>query len=520
MEILNRREVREGDGTEGLVTIYIPGSKGGNGRHEPIAGLALGWPNAHLGNPLGSPPQSGTPPPDVRLWAIPSPPSEIVSRPDSPRGDGSCPFFVGKLLDSLRDGPAAADVYIGADFANFRRARELAAGRGLPLLWANPLKFVRAPERLVLLRALDAKIPYPPEWERLKPTLPVFGPEQEVLALKKFGAGVTDAFKATFAVAEKCAFPFADIVPPLPSDIFPTTLRDEVLARLRAAPDLSWAERERAQRELAVIEKAGFGPYFLVVHDIVEFARRSGILHNLKGSGAGSFLAWLLGISHVNPAAFGLYFERFLNSGRADPPDIDLDFDSRFRDKVLSYVLERYGGGRTGAAFVCSLKNYRARSALYETARAFGLPPDESRALSKKAPYFAEPDYLKTAKPAAGYLDVWKLGQVAEMVLKQDEIDGLITIGLGTAMVKAMFPDVDQETLTGLIKMIDNNLIATYKKFPKPTIIIEPSADVEPESAKMLEAARVPVYTTPERAADVMGVLYRRKLYLDKVGSA
>ncbi len=142
----------------------------------------------------------------------------------------------------------------------------------------------------------------------------------------------------------------------------------------------------------------------------------------------------------------------------------------------------------------------------------------------------AAQEEIKTVIPAFGNaknpvdltanLDVWKLGQVAEMVLKQPEIDGLITIGLGTAMVKAMFPDVDQETLTGLIKMIDNNLITTYKKFPKPTIVIEPSADVEPESAKILEAARVPVYTTPERAADVMGVLYRRKLYLDKVGAA
>jgi acyl-CoA synthetase (NDP forming) len=117
-------------------------------------------------------------------------------------------------------------------------------------------------------------------------------------------------------------------------------------------------------------------------------------------------------------------------------------------------------------------------------------------------------------------LDVWKLGQAAEIVLKQPEIDGLITIGLGTAMVKAMFPDVDQETLTGLIQMIDNNLITTYKKFDKPVVVIEPSADVEPESAKIMEKARIPVYTTPEKAADVMGVLYRRKQYLEKVGSA
>jgi acyl-CoA synthetase (NDP forming) len=114
-------------------------------------------------------------------------------------------------------------------------------------------------------------------------------------------------------------------------------------------------------------------------------------------------------------------------------------------------------------------------------------------------------------------LDVWKLGQAAEIVLKQPEIDGLITIGVGTAMIKTMFPDVDQETLLGLVKMIDNNLVSSYKKYEKPVVIIEPSADVEPESAKILEASRFPVYTTPERAADVMGIQYRRKQYLDKI---
>jgi acetyl-CoA synthetase (ADP-forming) len=115
-------------------------------------------------------------------------------------------------------------------------------------------------------------------------------------------------------------------------------------------------------------------------------------------------------------------------------------------------------------------------------------------------------------------LNIWNLGNAAEIVLKQPEIHGLITIGLGTAMIKAMFPDVDQETVTGLIKSIDNNLVKSYKKFDKPVIVIEPSADAEPESAKIIESQRIPVFTTPERAADVMGVLYRRKQYLEKIG--
>jgi acyl-CoA synthetase (NDP forming) len=106
---------------------------------------------------------------------------------------------------------------------------------------------------------------------------------------------------------------------------------------------------------------------------------------------------------------------------------------------------------------------------------------------------------------------------VPGMVLKQPEIHGLVTIGLGTAILKTMFPDVPQEDLAGIYQWLNGQLISSYQKHGKPVIVIDPSADVEPESAKIMEAARVPVYTTPERAADVMGVLYRRKLYLDKV---
>jgi acyl-CoA synthetase (NDP forming) len=95
----------------------------------------------------------------------------------------------------------------------------------------------------------------------------------------------------------------------------------------------------------------------------------------------------------------------------------------------------------------------------------------------------------------------------------------MITISLGTSIIKTMFPDVADEDLHGMYEWINNTLLSTYKKYDKPVIVIDPSADVAGESAKILEAARVPVYTTPERAADVMGVLYRRKLYLDKVNA-
>jgi DNA polymerase III alpha subunit len=315
----------------------------------------------------------------------------------------------GRFLFLVRDREGYANMMEILNRREIRDAGVLAAAHGLPLIWANPLKFIRSPERLVLLRAFERKIPYPPEWERLGRAVRRFGPEQEPLALKKFGPEAAAAFRNTQVAAERCAFDSTRIVPPLPADLFPAPLREEVLARLRARPDLGWRARERALRELAVIEESGFAPYFLIVHDVVGFARREGILHNLKGSGASSFLGWLLGLSHVDPVAHDLYFERFLNPGRDDPPDIDLDFDSRFRDKVLAYVLDKFGAGRTGSAFVCSLKCFGARSALYETARAFGLPPEESRTLSKRAPFFAEPAHLRKSPPPPGYLEIWNL---------------------------------------------------------------------------------------------------------------
>ena len=106
---------------------------------------------------------------------------------------------------------------------------------------------------------------------------------------------------------------------------------------------------------------------------------------------------------------------------------------------------------------------------------------------------------------------------VPDIVLKQPEIHGMITISLGTSIIKTMFPDVPDEDLQGMYEWINGTLLKTYKKYDKPVIVIDPAADVAGASAKILEKEKVPVYTTPERAADVMGVLYKRKLYLDKV---
>jgi DNA polymerase-3 subunit alpha/error-prone DNA polymerase len=313
-----------------------------------------------------------------------------------------------KVVKELQE-KVSEDFYLGCELDNFESAEWLSQKTGLPLLWTEPLKYLTSPQRLVLVRAIERKIPYPSEWQKTSAVIKNFGPEQEKIALKRFGDRVRKAFNRTLEIAEKIDFSFNRVVPPLPSDLFPISLRQVIMERLSTMKKLGWKERERAVRELQVVEESGFAPYFLVVHDVVEFARSRGIYHNLRGSGASSYLAYLLGISRVNPVEFELYFERFLNRGRSEPPDFDLDFDSSRRDEVLKYVLEKYGSGKTGAAYVCSLKNYRGRSALYETARAFGVSPEEARAMSKKVPMFVEPDYLRQMPPQAGYLEIWKL---------------------------------------------------------------------------------------------------------------
>ena len=381
MEIFNRREVRD---ASGLVVIYIPGRESGGGAADKKGDTYKEYMSPPALPTNGNGGSAGS-------WA----------------SEDAC-------LAELRDKVAPGDLYLGADFANFQRILEDGDTYRRymspnSVVWANPIKYLRSPERLVLLHAIEQKVPYPPERDRLLGKIKIFGPDQEALALRRFGDAVKDALARTAEVAEKCDFVFENVIPNLPADLFPRTLREVVTERLTAAANLTWKERQRARRELTVVEQSGFGPYFLAVHDIVEFARRRGILHNLRGSGASCFLGWLLGISHVSPMEFDLYFERFLNRGRPDPPDIDIDFDSRRRDEVLKYVLERYGAGRTGAAYVCSLKSFGGRSALYETLRAFGAPPEEARSLAKRVPYFAEPSSLRLAAPAPGRLDVWKL---------------------------------------------------------------------------------------------------------------
>src|ERR671914_1888687 len=149
--------------------------------------------------------------------------------------------------------------------------------------------------------------------------------------------------------------------------------------RRRYRPITKQAVKQLAH-ELDVIERTNLAEFFLIVWDLMEFARRNDIIGQGRGSAGDSIVAYCLGITKVDPIEHKLLFERFINEARA-LPDIDIDFDVNRREEVIQYLYTRYGADH--AAMVCTVVTYRARSAVREVAKALGFPPEGIDALAK-----------------------------------------------------------------------------------------------------------------------------------------
>ncbi|MBE6576394.1 MAG: DNA polymerase III subunit alpha [Ruminococcaceae bacterium] len=156
-------------------------------------------------------------------------------------------------------------------------------------------------------------------------------------------------------------------------------LTEEGFERRKAAGQLSFTAdhpeqeyRDRVAYELSVIEQMGYADYFLIVQDYVGFAKRSGIpVGPGRGSGAGSLVAYLLGITDVDSIRHDLLFERFLNPERVSMPDIDIDFCYDRRDEVIDYVIDRYG--RDHVAQIVTFGTLAARAAVRDVGRVLGM---------------------------------------------------------------------------------------------------------------------------------------------------
>lgn len=202
-----------------------------------------------------------------------------------------------------------------------------------------------------------------------------------------------EAVSATVALAEQIEPVDLTSAPLMPGITGPDGMSSEdYLMRLAYEGFFSLPRAKRSQRyrsrlehELSIITAKGFAPYFLVLEDLLRWARSQGIAVGPgRGSAAGSLVAYLLGITRIDPLEHDLLFERFLNPERTSLPDVDIDVDASRRAEVLRYLAERYGADR-----VAQVSNYgreHLRSALKDAMRLLGFPFAQANALTRSIP--------------------------------------------------------------------------------------------------------------------------------------
>ena len=279
--------------------------------------------------------------------------------------------------------------YDGQDRARFAALTQLAAQLRIPTLasalplmhhgarrkLADVLTAIRLGKRIDAL-GLDAA---PHGENRLRS-------EAEMLRLFR---GYEGAVHRASTLAATLTFSLDELRYEYPSEIAAGETPATRLARLAEA-GLHWRypagppDKARAQmaHELALIGKLHYEPYFLTVHDIVQFARDRGILCQGRGSAANSVVCYALGVTSVSPEIGTMVFERFVSEARNEPPDIDVDFEHERREEVIQHIYARYGRHRAGLC--ATVIHYRGKRAVREVGRAMGLSEDTLSAMSSQ----------------------------------------------------------------------------------------------------------------------------------------
>ena len=212
--------------------------------------------------------------------------------------------------------------------------------------------------------------------------------------MRRLFAELPGACDSTLDIAERCNIEigFGDVkLPPFPvpegfgdADEYLAHLTLEG-ARSRWGDELPADTSDRLAYELQVIATMGFASYFLIVWDLIRYARSAGIrVGPGRGSAAGCAVSYCLGITSVDPLRYDLLFERFLNPGRRQMPDIDMDFDSRYRDDLIRYAAERYG--RDHVAQIITFSTIKGRAAVRDAARVLDHPYAVGDRIAKAVP--------------------------------------------------------------------------------------------------------------------------------------
>ncbi len=186
----------------------------------------------------------------------------------------------------------------------------------------------------------------------------------------------------------------------------------------RVSPEL----QQRLDYELSVIDSMGYAPYFLIVQDFVNFARRNGILTTVRGSAAGSLVLYSLGVTDIDPIEYRLPFERFLNPQRYTMPDIDVDFMDSRRDEVTRYVMDKYGADHV--AQIITFGTMGARQAVRDVGRVMGLPYGDVDRIAKLIPFNATLEEAIRSEPELGGA-AEESGQIRRLLELARKVEGV-----------------------------------------------------------------------------------------------
>jgi DNA polymerase III subunit alpha len=270
---------------------------------------------------------------------------------------------------------------------------ELSRQTGIPLVATNDVHYVRRNQAYaheVLLSIQTGKTMTAPDRLRMNNDSYYLKSADEMAAL--FPA-LPEALKNTLLIAERCDvdlapkgfhLPTLEVPPGYTAESYLRHLTETGLQRLYADAFAAEAVQQRMCYELGIIHDMGFDVYFLIVWDLCQFARRQDIWWNVRGSAAGSIVAYGLGITNLDPLEHELIFERFLNPGRVTMPDIDLDFPDDRREEMIRYTVDKYGADKV--AQIITFGTLGPKAAIRDVGRALDIPLGEVDKVARLVP--------------------------------------------------------------------------------------------------------------------------------------
>jgi len=365
-----------------------------------------------------------------------------------------------------------------------RKLIGLSRDLGLPLVATNDVHYL-APEHAEaheMLLCLQTQAKWSEE-NRMKYKSDQFYLKNEAEMRKLFGE-VPDAIDNTWKIAERCNvelalggqknphFPNYQCPDSLTHKQYLTQIAAEGVLRLYGVKDLAHPKDDREQviaqrfaHEISVIEKTGFLNYFLVVWDFIHAAKEMKIpVGPGRGSGAGSMIAYAVGITGIDPLRYGLIFERFLNPERVSPPDFDIDFCQARRGEIIEYVRQKYG--TDSVAQIITYGTLGAKTLIRDIGRALEIPLMECDRLAKMIPEVPGTTLAKAKKESVDFKHACQTDEYARQIMKFAPLLEDMPRQTGTHAAGVVIGEKPLMELIPLTKDKEGNVIAQWESGP------------------------------------------------------